>query len=91
MYVDRLWRREREAVVKMVDAANTFLQAIADVNDFLDRSDITDVVDRDQRRAASLAIKQAHSGWDFWSRQVMALSAAIQAEEVARRLMGLDT
>lgn len=90
-YIDRVWRYEREATLKMIDAFHEWNKVSDEVNDWLARSGHEDIVDRTDRRAANLSLQSALKALEFWRGQVIALTAAIQAEDVARKLMELDT
>lgn len=102
-YYDGLWRQVREATRKMRRASQQWDKINDEVNDWMDRmadrhpagrdnpekNPYLDSVGRADIRVTSMALQDAYATWQFWAQSVVALTAALQAEETAQRLLGV--
>lgn len=89
-YVDILWRRIRAATMKMLRAEEEWLALSDSINDWLDKMHIKDIKARTDRRSASVPLQDAWETWKMWQNEVTALGAALNAESVAPKLLGLE-
>lgn len=86
-YVNAMWTDTRSAALKMVAAHKEWEKLSDEINDWMDRSHIEGIVQRNEIRGNNLALAAAYSAWSYWSGTVTALSAAIQVEKTARELL----
>lgn len=90
-YVHLLWTKVRFHTKEMIDAYYEWQRRSDEINDFIERSGITDIGERNNVRGVNLGLQGAYSRWQYHQGNVIALTAALQAEELAPRLLGLDT
>lgn len=90
---DREWvllqlRLLREATHKAADAARQWREMNAALEDWADRSNLTDPIQRARVKGANLALSDARAAWSFWQQETVRIAAAIQGELAGRTLLG---
>lgn len=79
-YINLQWRLLRQANAKAADFSRKWNAQNEAMNDWLDRSGITDPVQRAKRKADNLALLDLFGAWDFWQREARRIHCAISGE-----------
>lgn len=90
-YVHRIWTLTREATLSMIKAKKEWQAQSDAVNEWLDAMGITDKKARADTRGQNLDLQGAYNTWQFWQGQVVAYAAALQVEQLAPMLLGIDS
>lgn len=91
IYIRRIWTLTREAALAMVKARNEWQAQSDALNAWLDKMDVTDKKARADIRGQNLDLQGAYNAWQFWQGQVVGYAAALQVEQLAPALLGIDS
>ena len=69
----------RQAMQKASEASAHWEQVSAEVNDWMDRSGMTDIVERTGVRDKNLTLKSAFSKATFWQQECIRFASAVSA------------
>lgn len=83
LYIDRMWRRLREANLHTMRLDAEWNKINDELNDYLDRKGVQDVVQRTKMKGENLALADALAGGNWWRAKAVWLAQAIMAEKAA--------
>lgn len=83
VYIDKMWRRLREANLKTMELDTKWNRLNDEINQYLDSKGIDDIVQRARIKGQNQPLADALNGGNWWRAKAVWLAQALLAEKAA--------